>query len=81
MAAALVTNVRFAHYQHPQYTYDKAKAQQLGQQLATAVPDLGRYYQGRLAIELTALGSTVLSVRPVDFGFIQPLQLVAELSQ
>lgn len=31
---------------------DKAKAQQLGQQLAMAVPDLGRYYQGRLAIEM-----------------------------
>jgi tetratricopeptide (TPR) repeat protein len=31
---------------------DKAKAQQLGQQLAAAVPDLGRYYQGRLATEM-----------------------------
>jgi tetratricopeptide (TPR) repeat protein len=31
---------------------DKAKAQQLGQQLAVTVPDLGRYYQGRLAIEM-----------------------------
>ena len=31
---------------------DKTKAQQLGEQLATAVPDLGRYYQGRLASEL-----------------------------
>jgi tetratricopeptide (TPR) repeat protein len=31
---------------------DKAKAQQIGQQLALAVPDLGHYYQGRLAIEM-----------------------------
>ncbi len=34
---------------------DKAKAQQIGEQLATAVPDLGRYYQGRLAAELKEL--------------------------
>lgn len=26
-------------------------------------------------------GFTVLSMQPVDFGFIQPLQLVADLSQ
>ncbi len=31
---------------------DKAKAQQIGEQLAAAEPDLGRYYQGRLATEL-----------------------------
>ncbi len=31
---------------------DKEKARQLGQQLALLSPDLGRYYQGRLAIEL-----------------------------
>jgi len=31
---------------------DKSKAQQIGQELAAAVPDLGRYYQGRLAIEM-----------------------------
>jgi tetratricopeptide (TPR) repeat protein len=31
---------------------DKSKAQQIGEQLALSVPDLGRYYQGRLAAEL-----------------------------
>jgi tetratricopeptide (TPR) repeat protein len=31
---------------------DRTKAVQLGEQLANAVPDLGRYYQGRLAAEL-----------------------------
>ncbi|MCU1328286.1 MAG: Tetratricopeptide 2 repeat protein [Bryobacterales bacterium] len=31
---------------------DRTKAVQLGEQLASAVPDLGRYYQGRLASEL-----------------------------
>lgn len=31
---------------------DKGKALQIGQELATAVPDLGRYYQGRLAVEM-----------------------------
>ena len=34
---------------------DKAKALQIGEQLATEVPDLGRYYQGRLAAELKEL--------------------------
>ncbi len=31
---------------------DKTKAQQIGQQLAAVAPDLGRYYQGRLALEM-----------------------------
>ena len=31
---------------------DKAKSIQIGQELAAAVPDLGRYYQGRLATEM-----------------------------
>ena len=31
---------------------DREKAQQMGRQLAAAVPDLGHYYQGRLAIEM-----------------------------
>jgi tetratricopeptide (TPR) repeat protein len=31
---------------------DKSKSLQIGQQLAAAVPDLGRYYQGRLALEM-----------------------------
>ncbi|HVW83729.1 MAG TPA: tetratricopeptide repeat protein [Bryobacteraceae bacterium] len=31
---------------------DKAKARQIGEQLAATAPDLGRYYQGRLAIEM-----------------------------
>ncbi|MDQ1468532.1 MAG: hypothetical protein QOJ99_12 [Bryobacterales bacterium] len=31
---------------------DKNKARQIGEQLANAVPDLGRYYQGRLAVEM-----------------------------
>jgi tetratricopeptide (TPR) repeat protein len=31
---------------------DKNKARQIGEQLASAVPDLGRYYQGRLAVEM-----------------------------
>ena len=34
---------------------DKTKAQQIGQELAVAVPDLGRYYQGRLAVEMKDL--------------------------
>ena len=31
---------------------DKAKARQIGERLAASVPDLGRYYAGRLALEL-----------------------------
>jgi tetratricopeptide (TPR) repeat protein len=31
---------------------DKSKALQIGRQLASAVPDLGSYYQGRLAVEM-----------------------------
>ena len=30
---------------------DKAKAQQLGEQMAAAVPAIGLYYEGRLATE------------------------------
>ncbi|HXJ41915.1 MAG TPA: tetratricopeptide repeat protein [Bryobacteraceae bacterium] len=37
---------------------DKTKAQQIGEQLAAAVPDLGRYYQGRLAAEMKDFDKT-----------------------
>ncbi len=59
-AAALDTKNTEAQWGLMMYFYaapplvggDKARAQQIGEQLATAVPDLGRYYQGRLAEEL-----------------------------
>lgn len=60
---------------------DKAKAQQIGQQLAAAVPDLGRYYQGRLAIEMKDGGSAEsfykqsLSENPLLFDTVAALAM------
>ena len=45
---------------------DKSKAQQIGEQLATAVPDLGRYYQGRLAAEMKDLHETLVKKLQTD---------------